>query len=445
MELHKWRTNASNLRSNISEEKEYSFSCSSETKALGILWDHLTDCFSFKVLPGPQNTKRAVLSNIGRIFDPLEVHGFADASERAYGAVVYLKSSAGERNCVHLLCSKSRVAPLKSISVPTLELCSALLLALLVKRVLRAIKLQINDVYLWSDSTIVLARIQHEPLELKTFVANRIAAIQELTKKEQWFYVSSENNLADVLSRGLAPEKLCNNELWWASPSFLQADFPVPMSTPNSNDGVYLSELKTSKPIFLTLNAKEKELFMDCLLSVTNSYLKLIRVMSFIFRFIFNSRNPHSLRSGPLTGDEVKAASEYLIKEVQHSNSAKGMRIAVWAIYFHTRSTEKEPLHSFCPAGETSWCKYHQAVSKGTTEQNSLPPAVMDAIKPIFNSLSHPELLNRCLGAYTQNTNESLNSVIWQICPKISAAVIGLQKLLSTNQLYVLMRDAWAD
>ncbi|GBO26086.1 hypothetical protein AVEN_46711-1 [Araneus ventricosus] len=89
------------------------------------------------------------------------------------------------------------------------------------------------------------------------------------------------------------------------------------MSFPNSNDDVYLNELKTSKPIFLTLNAKEKELFIDCLLSVTNSYLKLIRVMSFIFRFIFNSRNPHSLRSRPLTGDELKVASEYLIKEVE--------------------------------------------------------------------------------------------------------------------------------
>ncbi|GBO00123.1 hypothetical protein AVEN_85239-1, partial [Araneus ventricosus] len=182
--------------------------------------------------------------------EKLEVHGFADASERAYGAVVYLKSSAGERNCVRFLCSKSRVAPLKSISVPKLELCAAVLLAQLVKRVLCAIKLEINDIYLWSDSTIVLAWIQHEPWGLKTFVANRIAAIQELPKKEQWFHVSSGNNPADVLSRGLAPEKLCNNELWWTGPSFLQADFPVHMSTPNSSDDVYLSELKTSNPYF---------------------------------------------------------------------------------------------------------------------------------------------------------------------------------------------------
>ncbi|GBM32998.1 hypothetical protein AVEN_263492-1 [Araneus ventricosus] len=89
------------------------------------------------------------------------------------------------------------------------------------------------------------------------------------------------------------------------------------------------------------------------------------------------------------------------------------------------RSTDNEPLHSFCPASVASWYKYNQAVSKETAEichhKTSLPPAVKDAIKPIFNALSHPELLNRCLGAYTQNTNYSLNSMISQICPKISS------------------------
>ncbi|GBO31665.1 hypothetical protein AVEN_22673-1 [Araneus ventricosus] len=426
MELHKWRTNASNLRSNISEEKEYSFSCSSETKALGILWDHLTDCFSFKVLPSPQITKRAVSSNIARIFDPLgllgpvitvakiflqrlwklkidwndylpereaeewerflnslhsinqlciprhvlcefpeklEVHGFADASEKAYGAVVYLKSSAGERNCVRLLCSKSRVAPLKSISVPKLELCAAVLLAQLVKRVLCAIKLEINGIYLWSDSTIVLAWIQHEPWELKTFVPNRIAAIQELTKKEQWFHVSSGNNPADVPSRGFAPEKLCNNELWWTGPSFLQADFPVPLSIPNSNDDVYLSELKTSKPVFLTLNAKEKELFIECLLSVTNSYLKLIRVMSFIFRFIFNSRNPHSLRSGPLTDSNgilrVGGRLEYsnLTNNQKHPIVLpKSHRLTkLIFVYFHLKNLHVGPRGLLCAVRQKFW------------------------------------------------------------------------------------------
>ncbi|GBN91395.1 hypothetical protein AVEN_107728-1 [Araneus ventricosus] len=129
------------------------------------------------------------------------------------------------------------------------------------------------------------------------------------------------------------------------------------------------------------------------------------------------------LRNG--TPDTAKCVGKPILVH-QHFNSVKDTWNAVWAIYFHTRSTDNEPLHSFCPAGETPWCKYSQAVSKGTAkifrQKNSLPPAAMDAIKPIFNSLSHPELLNRCLLAYTQNTNESLNSVIWQICPKISGS-----------------------
>ncbi|GFS54630.1 uncharacterized protein TNCV_2749241 [Trichonephila clavipes] len=66
-------------------------------------------------------------------------------------------------------------------------------------------------VYLWSDSTIVLAGIQKEPNLLKTFVANRVATIQHLTNAEQWHHVSSEQNLADLVSRGLDPSSLLNN------------------------------------------------------------------------------------------------------------------------------------------------------------------------------------------------------------------------------------------
>ncbi|GBM82335.1 hypothetical protein AVEN_54769-1 [Araneus ventricosus] len=205
MELHKWITNSSNLRKTL-ETKDRDWNDSLPEREAEEWKRFLNSLHSINQLCIP----RHVLCEFP---EKLEVHGFADASERAYGVVVYLKSSAGERNCVRLLCSKSRVALRKSILVPKLELCAALLLAQLVKRVLCAIKLEINDIYLWSDSTIVLACIQHEPWELKTFVANRIAAIQELTKKEQWFHVSSGNNPADVLSRGLAPEKLCNNEL----------------------------------------------------------------------------------------------------------------------------------------------------------------------------------------------------------------------------------------
>lgn len=110
----------------------------------------------------------------------------------------------------------------------------------------------------------------------------------------------------------------------------------------------------------------------------------------------------------------------------QNADSLENMRKAVWAVYFHTRSTDLEPLHSFCPSGLNSWCKYQQAVAKGTVNKFrhkvTLPAAVMDTLKPVFRDLSNPNLLSRCLGSHTQNPNEALNSLIWQICPKMSGS-----------------------
>ncbi|GFV38970.1 uncharacterized protein TNCV_965361 [Trichonephila clavipes] len=81
--------------------------------------------------------------------------------------------------------------------------------------------------YLWSDSTIVLAGIQKEPNVLKIFVANRVATIQHLTNAEQWHHVSLKHNPADLVFIGLDLSSLHNNSLWWNGPIFLaMKDFP---------------------------------------------------------------------------------------------------------------------------------------------------------------------------------------------------------------------------
>ncbi|GFV79024.1 uncharacterized protein TNCV_3687311 [Trichonephila clavipes] len=157
----------------------------------------------------------------------LELHGFADASEKCYGAVIYCRSQSPDgATTVKLVTSKSRVAPMKSVTMPRLELCAAVL-AKLMKRVETALQMKTPPVYLWSDSTIVLAWIQKEPNLLKTFVANTVATIQHLTNAEQWHHASSEQNPADLVSRGLDPSSLLNNSLWWHAPKFLMTkDFP---------------------------------------------------------------------------------------------------------------------------------------------------------------------------------------------------------------------------
>ncbi|GFS50019.1 integrase catalytic domain-containing protein [Trichonephila clavipes] len=155
----------------------------------------------------------------------IELHGFSDASQSAYGAVVYCKSITSDgRMLVHLIASKSRVVPTKQTTIPRLELCAAVLLAKLVHRVKQALKLNVTNTFLWSDSVIVLSWIRKESYQLKTFVANRIATIQEMTSSEQWRYVATEDNPADFVSRGMDTLKLKTCELWWNGPKFLMSN-----------------------------------------------------------------------------------------------------------------------------------------------------------------------------------------------------------------------------
>nr|XP_012232669.1 PREDICTED: uncharacterized protein LOC105678151 [Linepithema humile] len=145
----------------------------------------------------------------------IDLHGFSDASESAYGACVYLHSVDQQGNVtIRLLCAKSRVAPLQTVCVPRLELCGALLLAKLVHQVIGILSLPIHTCYYWCDSTIVLAWIHGEPYLRKAFVANRITEIQQLSAKEAWRHVNSEDNPADVILRGVNPHQLSQLRLW---------------------------------------------------------------------------------------------------------------------------------------------------------------------------------------------------------------------------------------
>lgn len=148
---------------------------------------------------------------------------------------------------------------------------------------------------------------------------------------------------------------------------------------------------------------------------------------------------------GRLTDKVIDKLTVYYGNAIrQHQNNFAEMRKAVWAVYYHTRSCDAEPLHSFCPPGPNSWCKFQNALFEGT-EKNykhkiTISSSVMDAIKPVFNDLSHPKLLSKCLGGKTQNTNESFNSLVWKICPK----TLGAGKLIAeiaTNEATLLYND----
>ena len=134
--------------------------------------------------------------------ESISLHHFADASEVGYGTVSYLRmeNSEGETRCSFLL-SKSRVAPLKQVSIPRMELTAASV-AVKIDQVIKR-ELPVKRTYFWTDSQTVLRYIHNTTARFQTFVANRLAVIQDGSSPDQWHYVKSSLNPADAGSRGL--------------------------------------------------------------------------------------------------------------------------------------------------------------------------------------------------------------------------------------------------
>ncbi|XP_058457004.1 uncharacterized protein LOC131434353 [Malaya genurostris] len=272
---------------------------SAPVKTLGLLWEPMTDRFVFRPPKWNDNspiTKRIVLADTARLFDPLgligpvivqakiflqnlwkqkcewdeplapefqrfwlehrrnllaleslhiprwtgfsstlnksEIHGFCDASEAAYGACLYLRSTNNDGSIiVRLITSKSRVAPIedpgrkkKKQSIPRLELSSALLLSHLYEKLVHSMQISI-PAYFWTDSMIVKCWLSSLPSRWQSFVANRVSEIQHITKKGVWNHISGIENPADIISRGMTPAQLQYQRLWFEGPQWISDDY----------------------------------------------------------------------------------------------------------------------------------------------------------------------------------------------------------------------------
>ncbi|KAF0721510.1 Integrase catalytic domain-containing protein [Aphis craccivora] len=248
----------------------------------------------------------------------VELHGFSDASQSAYGACIYFKQASEHGKwSVRLLCAKSRVAPMKSLTIPRLELSGAHLLAELISRVSSSLEISNDKVFCWCDSTVVLAWIKGGAAQWNTFVSNRVAQIIELTGENSWRYVSTSVNPADQLSRGINTADLATSELWWNGPSFLKEDkalWPQVRHDPRCSEEA--PEKRTIKFTLNTIAAKNE------LMHRYSSWSKLLRISAIWIRF-FQWRkwqkDPACTKPqvGPLTVAEIQRSKERWIRITQ--------------------------------------------------------------------------------------------------------------------------------
>ncbi|XP_063994422.1 uncharacterized protein LOC135171779 [Diachasmimorpha longicaudata] len=393
LNLRQWGSNDPRLLEGLAEGNinlQLKTSNDPTIKTLGLHWNSEKDAIIFTVQPiQPRSkvTKRTMLSDVSKIFDPLgflgpviikgrmilhrlweekigwddiiplsiltewktystqltklnnisfnrrviipeareiQLHGFCDASTKGYGACIYLRSTDvhGE-TIVRLLCSKYRVAPIKPVTLPRLELCSALLLSDLYTATKQSINRHIDKIVFWSDSMIALHWIKSSPSKSTVFVANRIVGIQQKTEGAEWRHVRSQDNPADHISRGLFPNEFLLESNWKTGPIWLEknenewprSELIVPAVVP---------ELKKVQ-CFLTdpgVPAQPQQDPKDLPYVLRFSSLTFLRRL-----FAYGLRlKPGNNFKGPPSAEELNFANERIIKIVQESVFAEEIK-----------------------------------------------------------------------------------------------------------------------
>ncbi|XP_029671495.1 uncharacterized protein LOC115240471 [Formica exsecta] len=384
--LQKWTSNHPAILQSIQSEKKINATSLQieddiTVHALGLCWKPSNDTFHFTLQLSPTKvmTKRAILSTIAKLFDPLgllspfivrakiiiqelwsikldwddplpplisnrwttfveelkampsltfprwlgyksnddiEIHGFCDASQQAMSAVIYLKSiSAKGEIQTNLVCSKTKVAPLKRLTIPRLELSGAVLLSKLVSHVLRILELDHVPVHLWTDSSITQTWINNHPSRWKDFVHNRVCYIQETVPQAIWHFVPGQENPAGLATRGLTPAQLSDLSVWWTGPHWLRQHpsmWPEEPQTVNSKDNL------EERPIQVVTITGDRSLKPWNLLNRYSSLNRLLRITAICQQVINRFRGTQdSSRTRQITPQALEAAKFYWVKAVQ--------------------------------------------------------------------------------------------------------------------------------
>jgi len=246
-----------------------------------------------------------------------QVHVFCDASEVGYSIVAYLRLVDIERKIhVSFVMGKTRLAPLKGISIPRLELCAATLGAKMALFITEEIDMNLGAVTMWTDSMVVLQYIASTKHRFKVFVANRLSIIHDITKPNQWRHVPSSNNPADIGSRGIMPTETEKLQAWLDGPLFLREEEENWPALPKLKK-VSSADLEVKKVATSFTVAGDDNVFKE-LIKRSSSWSRLLRVTAWVIRFVNQMRGKRSV--GPLSLNELICADDVLIKTEQESS-----------------------------------------------------------------------------------------------------------------------------
>ena len=349
-----------------------------------------------------------------------ELHIFCDASEAAFGAAGYMRqtSSDGNISC-SLVMSRTRVAPLRNLTIVRLELQGAVLATRLAQSIKTALTKPVDETYFWTDSEVVLGYINNESRRFQTFVANRIAEIRDSTSPDQWRHVPGPLNPADDCSRGLVITELNTDGRWFRGPSFLQkAEVYWPVSArpqPLEDDD---PEVKTVAAL-----SESNAAMLPVDPARYSSWIRYKRVTAWVLRFTRNfaakhdHRHRHLFKSGPLAAEEMVQAETLIIRKVQEEAFPEELKAL-------SRNKALSPVSTLVPL--TPVLDKDQVIRVGgRLERSSLPcasshPIVLPRQHDVTRLIVTSQHL-KVLHAGTEHTLNELRQTYW--IPKARSAV----------------------
>ena len=250
----------------------------------------------------------------------VELHVFADASESAFGAIAYLRFIKPGGIKIAFVMAKTRVAPIKYVSIPRLQLCAALLAARLASIISKEIRFKIDQTIYWSDSTTVLRWIYSPHYRFHVYVGNRIGEILELSDSHQWRYVRTTQNPADDVSRGVLATEFSTEHRFDTGPPFLYEspeNWPTFPDLKKEVDETEDVEIRCTKWVGTTIRVPDS---IDKLIMKNSRYPFLLGVVGYVKRFINNARKSKQHRQfGKLSEFEIKSAESELFRRTQLS------------------------------------------------------------------------------------------------------------------------------
>ena len=243
-----------------------------------------------------------------------ELHVFCDASDAAIGHVIYVKSINHDgRVHIGFLTANSKVAPRAATTTPRLELCAAVDAVLNARSIVSELTYKPSCITFYSDSTAVLGYISNNTSRFSRYVSNRIAVIRNLSTVDQWKYVPTDENPADIASRPQAPKHLADSS-WFRGPDFLR-DENAHLPTPHVSMEGLEEEVKEVTILSTSLNTPSG---VSLMCERVNSWTKALRCMQLILRSIEWLRIKFNFPDYQLTFQSSQLhATKFLIKTAQ--------------------------------------------------------------------------------------------------------------------------------